>query len=208
VAKVPICSKRKTNFDVGNGSTSQDSTALARANQWSCNALLDLDIQGPRFLDHFQSAQTLSYCQVFGTVLEQFVPNTRQNWLISNSKKQSGPTRSRILTELRNQRLKLHLPKVTSPISQDAHLHQSYLSRETGDNGDSSQWGFTLLEMLIVLALIGIVASIAVPSYRQSVLRAREAVLRENLFSLRSTIERFALDQKRPILLGSAVKCR
>jgi len=59
------------------------------------------------------------------------------------------------------------------------------------------QDGFTLIEMLIVVTLIGILISIAVPSYRQSVLRARESVLRENLYILRSTIDQFTLDKKR-----------
>jgi len=58
--------------------------------------------------------------------------------------------------------------------------------------------GFTLLEMLLVIALIGILASTSIPRYRESVRRAREAVFQENLYTLRATIERFTLDQKRP----------
>ncbi|MBI4462230.1 MAG: type II secretion system protein [Acidobacteria bacterium] len=66
--------------------------------------------------------------------------------------------------------------------------------------------GFTLIELLIVISLIGILLSIAIPSYRQSVLRAREAVLRENLHVLRSTIDQFTLDKKRaPSSLGELV---
>jgi general secretion pathway protein G len=59
------------------------------------------------------------------------------------------------------------------------------------------QAGFTLIEMLIVISIIGILLSIAIPSYRQSVVRAREAVLRENLYVLRSTIEQFTIDKER-----------
>lgn len=67
--------------------------------------------------------------------------------------------------------------------------------------------GFTLIEMLIVISLIGILLSIAVPSYRQSILKARESVLRENLYILRSTIDQFTLDKKRaPTSLAELVE--
>jgi len=57
--------------------------------------------------------------------------------------------------------------------------------------------GFTLLEMMLVIAIIGILAAMSVPRYRGYVTRAREAVFQENLYILRATIERFTLDQKR-----------
>jgi len=58
--------------------------------------------------------------------------------------------------------------------------------------------GFTLMEMMLVIAIIGILAAMSIPRYRESVRRAREAVFQENLYMLRATIERFTLDQKRP----------
>lgn len=63
---------------------------------------------------------------------------------------------------------------------------------------NSASAGFTLLEIFIVITIILILLSIAIPSYRHSVVRARETVLRENLFVLRKTIEEFTLDKKRP----------
>ncbi len=57
--------------------------------------------------------------------------------------------------------------------------------------------GFTLIEILIVISIISILISIAIPSYRQSVVRARESVLKQNLYVLRSTIEQFTLDKER-----------
>lgn len=58
--------------------------------------------------------------------------------------------------------------------------------------------GFTLIELLIVITIIAILLSIAIPSYRQSVLRAEETALRQNLFTLRTVIEQFTLDKERP----------
>ncbi|MGA9979660.1 MAG: prepilin-type N-terminal cleavage/methylation domain-containing protein [Candidatus Sulfotelmatobacter sp.] len=57
------------------------------------------------------------------------------------------------------------------------------------------QRGFTLLELMIVISMILILMSIAVPMYTQSVIRARESVLRQDLFTLRSVISQYTLDK-------------
>ena len=57
--------------------------------------------------------------------------------------------------------------------------------------------GFTLVEILIVMALIGILASIIIPSYINSTKRAREAVLKENLFMIRDAINKYYMDKKK-----------
>jgi len=57
--------------------------------------------------------------------------------------------------------------------------------------------GLSLLEMMIVVTLILIVASIATPIYQTCARRAREAVLRDHLFTLRALIDRFTLDNGR-----------
>jgi general secretion pathway protein G len=54
--------------------------------------------------------------------------------------------------------------------------------------------GFTLIELLIVITIIGILLTIAQPTYKNSVKRARETVLRENLFAMRSAIDQFYAD--------------
>src|SRR5438309_10635792 len=57
--------------------------------------------------------------------------------------------------------------------------------------------GFTLIEMMIVISIMLILVSIAVPLYNQSILRAKESVLRQDLFTLRSVISQFTLDKQR-----------
>jgi general secretion pathway protein G len=66
--------------------------------------------------------------------------------------------------------------------------------------------GFTMIEMIIVIAIISILASIAVANYQHSIWRAREAVLRNDLFTLRSSIDQYTLDkQKAPQSLEDLV---
>jgi len=57
--------------------------------------------------------------------------------------------------------------------------------------------GFSLLEMMVVVTVILIVASISTPIYMTAMVRVREAVLRDDLFTLRSLIDRFTLDNGR-----------
>jgi prepilin-type N-terminal cleavage/methylation domain-containing protein len=55
--------------------------------------------------------------------------------------------------------------------------------------------GFTLLELLVVMTIIGILAAVAIPALRDSPQRAREAALKEDLFTMRSTIDQFHGDK-------------
>jgi general secretion pathway protein G len=57
--------------------------------------------------------------------------------------------------------------------------------------------GFTLLELIIVLAVITILLSVGIPAYQAIVYRARESVLKQNLYLMRRQIETFAADQGR-----------
>jgi prepilin-type N-terminal cleavage/methylation domain-containing protein len=57
------------------------------------------------------------------------------------------------------------------------------------------QRGFTLIELLIVLTLIVVLAGIGLSTYSTSVSRAKEAVLRENLFRMRDSIDQYYADK-------------
>jgi len=67
--------------------------------------------------------------------------------------------------------------------------------------------GFTLMELMIVMTIIGILMLIAVPSYISAVRHAREAVLKEDLHVLRAAIDSYTMDkQKAPQSLDDLVQ--
>lgn len=55
--------------------------------------------------------------------------------------------------------------------------------------------GFTLIELLVVVAIIGIVVTAAVGQYQKSIVKAREAVLRQDLYEMRTAINRYFADK-------------
>ncbi len=57
--------------------------------------------------------------------------------------------------------------------------------------------GFTLIELIIVVAIIGILATIAVPAMRTAPQRARESALKEDLYTMRSCLDQFHADRGR-----------
>jgi len=66
--------------------------------------------------------------------------------------------------------------------------------------------GFTLIELMMVISIILILVSIAAPIYKTAILHAHEAVLRDDLFTMRSLIQQYTLDkQKAPQSLEDLV---
>lgn len=57
--------------------------------------------------------------------------------------------------------------------------------------------GFTLIELIIVMTIIGLLTAIAIPSYVNSVHKAREAVLREDLHTMRTAIDSYTVDKEK-----------
>jgi len=60
---------------------------------------------------------------------------------------------------------------------------------------NSHSQGFTLLELMIVISIIIILVSVALPQYQKTIMHARETVLRDDLFRMRMMIDQYAADK-------------
>src|SRR5436190_23726039 len=78
------------------------------------------------------------------------------------------------------------------PGSQDDSLQQARRRFRT-----LAQNGFTLLELMIVISIIIILAAVTLPQYQKTIMHTREAVLRDDLYKMRSLIDQFAADKGR-----------
>ena len=66
--------------------------------------------------------------------------------------------------------------------------------------------GFTLIELMIVMAIIAVLVSMALPIYQKSIVRSKESVLKNNLFTMRTVIDEYTYDkQKAPQNLDDLV---
>jgi general secretion pathway protein G len=76
------------------------------------------------------------------------------------------------------------------------------MGRNTVSGIDRGGWrrnragGFTMIELLVVVSLVIILASVGMAQYKNGVVRAQEAVLKENLFRLRDVIDQYYADKQ------------
>src|SRR5690348_7935121 len=73
-------------------------------------------------------------------------------------------------------------------------------------SGSRERSGYTLIELIIVMAIISILLATAVPMYQKSLVRTKESLLKNNLFTLRTVIDEYTFDkQKAPQTLQDLV---
>ena len=94
------------------------------------------------------------------------------------------------------------ISKKSSDIGQACPSHIQHSTQQA-----HNKRGFTLIELMVVMGIITVIISIAVPMYQKSILRGKESVLRSNLFTMRQVIDEYTYDkQKAPPALEDLVK--
>ena len=56
--------------------------------------------------------------------------------------------------------------------------------------------GYTLLELMLVVAIVGILVSLAIPNFQQSAMKAKETALKQNLFTMRAVLDQYYADRE------------
>jgi general secretion pathway protein G len=68
------------------------------------------------------------------------------------------------------------------------------------------RFGFTFIELMIVMAIIAVLMAVAVPVYTRAIIRSKESVLKNNLYTMRTVIDEYTYDkQKAPQTLQDLV---
>ncbi len=68
--------------------------------------------------------------------------------------------------------------------------------RRTTRPGTARRRGFTIIELMVVIAIILVLVGMAAQRYEQSIVRAREATLKQDLQTMRSAIQQYTLDKQ------------
>ena len=58
-----------------------------------------------------------------------------------------------------------------------------------------SKKGYTLLELMIVVSIVGILLALAIPNFQQSAMKAKETALKQNLFTMRAVLDQYYADR-------------
>src|SRR6185312_15230421 len=85
----------------------------------------------------------------------------------------------------------------SSPQIPGCSIHRSPIAMGGIDESRSAERGFTLLELMIVMVVIGLLAAIAIPSYTNNIRNAKEAVLKEDLHTMRTAIDSYTVDKQK-----------
>jgi general secretion pathway protein G len=92
-------------------------------------------------------------------------------------------------------------------IGRDRNRQVKRLRNNSGQEKPERERGFTLVELMVVMLIIGVLAAIAIPSFVNSIKNAKEAVLKEDLHVLRNAIDSYTMDKaKAPQSLDDLVQ--
>ena len=64
-------------------------------------------------------------------------------------------------------------------------------------NGRAARRGFTFVELMVTISIIVILITLAIPQYQKSIQRAKESVLKNNLFTIRTVIDEYTMDKQK-----------